>query len=705
MRAVHTLVVLTVAALAALSTFAQDGAPAIPLAGSDAAAVTVPSSPAAWGGPRTGKEATLAERVADYRIEATLDPVRHTVEGRQQLTWRNRSSQAVRSVYLHLYLNAFRNGDSTFNTELRAQGLNDGMADGEWGYIDLRHVRQAGRAVPWTFVQPDGGPATDRTVVRLDLPQAVPAGGSTTLDIAFFDQLPKVTARTGWFGTFHLVVQWFPKIGVLELPGERGATAPRWNVHEYHTDSEYYADFGHYDVKLTVPKGYTVGATGALQGQPVEAAGRVTHHYVQGDVHDFAWTADSRTAAPLRDTWTAPGTTPVAITVLYPPEYASNAQPVLQMTRRSLDYFQRMLGPYPYGTLTVVVPPFNAPHAGSMEYPTFITVDSIEDPAPGTRARYDLDFVTVHEFAHSYFYGILASNEFEEPMLDEGLNEYWNTRMLGPHPASPSVWASLLYAGGAYSFAGFPGERFDMPRPEPADPLGQNAWHRLLGVGPVYSRTAVMLHDLEAQLGKATMERAFRVYYERWKFRHPSVADLREVLAEVSGQRGLVEAVFAQQVYGAQPVDDRIERIVSTEMTPLAGHGVGWDEVGEREERLREQWKAQHPHARGAGPFPYRTTVIVQRRGAAVPQTLVVRFADGSSATVQWNGTERWRRFDWVRPARAVSAQLDPARRHLLDVNKLDDSRTVAADDAATRRWTLDFAAIVQALLALVAAV
>jgi hypothetical protein len=143
------------------------------------------------------------------------------------------------------------------------------------------------------------GPSTDRTVVRLDLPEPVAPGASTTLDIDFFDQLPRVTARTGSYGTVHIVAQWFPKIGVLELPGERGATAPRWNVHQFHLHSEFYADFGEYDVSLTVPKGWTVGATGALQGKPVERNGKVTHSFVQGDVHDFAWTADKRFAKPL----------------------------------------------------------------------------------------------------------------------------------------------------------------------------------------------------------------------------------------------------------------------------------------------------------------------------------------------------------------------------------------------------------------------
>jgi hypothetical protein len=701
MRALHAVIAAAAATAILLvppAPLAQGARPAatqpIPFAPPHAAATTVPSSPGAWGGPRTGLEPTLSDRVANYRIEATLDPVRHTVAGRQQLTWRNRSDRTVRSVYLHLYLNAFRNGDSTFMTELRAQGLNDGMGEGEWGYIDLRHVRQGDAGVPWTFVQPDGGPATDRTVVRLDLPQGVAPGAATTLDIGFFGQLPRVTARTGHFGTFHLVAQWFPKIGVLELPGERGATAVRWNVHEYHTDSEYYADFGHYDVKLTVPRGYTVGATGALQGQPVESGGLVTHHYVQGDVHDFAWTADKRTAPPLRATWSAPGGKPVAITVLYPPDYASNAGPVLDMTKRSLAYFTEKLGPYPYGTLTVVIPPYNAAHAGSMEYPTFFSTDSVHDPAPGTRDRYDLDFVTVHEFAHMYLHGILASNEFEEPMLDEGLNEYWNVRMLGERPASLAVLATLLDGAGAFAFGGFPGERFDAPREEPADPVGQNAYDRLDGIGPAYSRTAVVLHDLQAQLGTEVFDRAFREYYRRWRFRHPGVADLREALAEASGQRALVERIFAQQVYAARKVDDRIASITSEEKPQQPGYAT-------RQGRLVEITPAM---LEADARVPFKTTVVLRRRGAAVPQTLVVEFKDGSRETVQWNGDEPWKRFEWVKPVQAVSARLDPQRRHLLDTNKLDDTRTVEADGIATRLWTLDFAAAAQALLALVAA-
>ena len=691
----------------------------IALAAPDAAAVTVPSSPGAWGGMRSGAEATLSDRVASYRIEATLDPVKHVVTGKQQLTWRNRSAVPVRSVYVHLYMNAFQGGDSTFFTEQRrrGKGFRSGVdiGDGNWGHIALRRVTQGGAQVAWRFVQPDGGPATDRTVARFDLPQAVAPGASTTLDMAFTTQLPRVIARTGYFDSFHLVGQWFPKIAVLELPGERGASAPRWNAHEFHMESEFYADFGSYDVSLTVPKGYVVGATGELQGAPVDKQGMVTRRYVQHDVHDFAWTADRRSAPPLVDTWTGPGSPAVTVQVLYPQEYAASARPALKAAKDALTWFSRTLGPYPYRTLTVVIPPFNAQEAGGMEYPTFVTASGYAEVPPTSLAEYELDGVTIHELGHGYFYGILASNEFEEPMLDEGLTEYWSTRMLRRrsqqlHPMPG--WLQRI--GVAPAFAAFDALRLASPRDRPADAPGANAWNRLQGIGPVYTRSATVLRDLEARIGSAAMERGVKEYYRRWKFRHPSIADLREALADGSGARAAVEDVFAKQVYATARVDDRVSDLESDEVLPQASsREVNGKRIVEtsaalqaRIDKLRAHWRRANPNAKpGAGPFPYFTQVTVRREGASVPQTLLVKFADGSSKTVAWDAEEKWRTFSWTLPVRAVSAELDPQRRHYLDVNKLDDSRTRTPDRSASTRWTSDAAAVFQLILSLIATV
>ncbi|KRE88853.1 peptidase M1 [Frateuria sp. Soil773] len=716
-------VLAQVQAPAAAAAAATVAAPAevteIPFAPAHAAAVSVPSAPDAWGGERTGNEPTLSDRVVSYRIEAELDAATHAVTGKEQLGWRNRSDRPVGSVYLHLYLNAFQNEGSTFFTErkvLTAHGRSRGAAQlkkGEWGWIDLKQVKQGDAALKWRFVHPDGGPDTDQTVVRIDLAQPVPAGGTLTLDIDFLSQLPRVVERTGWFGDFNLVAQWFPKIGVLELPGERGATAPRWNVHEFHFNSEFYADFGSYDVKMTVPSDYTVGAVGEQQGEPVAANGKTTYRFVQGDVHDFAWVA-AKGYKTLDGSWQGPGSPKVAVRVIYPPEYAGSAQPQLKASTDSLTYFSDTLGPYPYRTLTVVVPPYNASEAGGMEYPTFFTTEGYAKVEPGTLNQYASDFVTIHEFGHGYFYGLLASNEFEEPMLDEGLNEYWDQRMLRERKQGIVLAGPLLKSiGFAPSLSGFEMERIGAGLKEPADPLGGNAWDRFSSssYGSVYSRTATAMHDLEERLGKQVTERAFREYYRRWHFRHPSVADLRAALIDVSGDAKNVNQVFDQFVYGTAHIDDRVSSIDSEEVLPLAGSVLAGGKrsdgdtkaLDKRIDKQREDWKKAHPDAKpGTGPFPWKSTVTVFRAGAPVPQLLRVTFKDGSHEDVRWNDDRRWARFDFTRPTRVVSAELDPQRQIYLDANKLDDSRTEEPDGSASRRWTADVAALLQAFYSLV---
>ncbi|MBV8501040.1 MAG: M1 family metallopeptidase [Paucibacter sp.] len=710
-------------AMAASATPSPDG---IALADPNARAVREPSSPNAWGGPRSGQESTLSDRVVDYKIEARLDPDKHWIDGREQLTWRNRSQREVRAVYLHLYLNAFEGEGSTFMSEARVNGFkfrsDVPIKEGDWGHIKLGKVAQGGATVPWQFVHPDNGPATDHTVVRLDLPAAVAPGASTTLDIGFLGQLPRVLARTGYFGSFHLVGQWFPKMGVLELPGERGATEPRWNAHEFHMHSEFYADFGSYDVSLTVPEGYTVGATGEETGEPVRKDGWITRRFVQGDVHDFAWTADKRSAPVLEGEWTGEGSPKVKIKVLFPPEYAHNAPAVLKATQDSLSWFSKTLGPYPYKTVTAVIPPYNAKEAGGMEYPTFFTAEGYAKLEPKTIDEFALDFVTIHEFGHGYFYGLLASNEFEEPMLDEGLNEYWDQRMMRDRKQDIYLTTGLMrrLGIGLQGLKVFDMERLTAGLNNPPDGLGENSWHRFSSRSyqTVYSRTATTMRDLEEAIGHAKLEEAFKVYYARWKFRHPSVADFREVLAEVSGQPALVNKVFDTQVYASTKIDDRVDSLKCEEELPLLGSyaPAQGDQVEVTEDKRdaivkarREAWKKAHPaeaaKARDgeiAGPFPWRCTVVARRAGTPVAQTLLVKFADGSSQTLAWNDGSLWLRQSWVKPVKVVSVELDPKGLHYADLNRIDNSLTTESDARPALRLTTDFAALSQSFLALI---
>jgi hypothetical protein len=218
------------------------------------------------------------------------------------------------------------------------------------------------------------------------------------------------------------------------------------------------------------------------------------------------------------------------------------------------------------------------------------------------------------------------------------------------------------------------------------------------------------MRDLEAAVGTPALERAFKLYYERWKFRHPSAADLRAALAEGTGQPRVVARIFADQVYGVTPVNDSIATFRSNEVLPQPGYAMhGGKRVEVTSKALdkavaakREAWKKAHPDAKaGSGPFPYRTEVLVRRAGADVPQVLRVTFADGSTATARFSGRQPWQRFTWTRHARAVSVVLDPEGKHYLDATRIDNSRTLESDGSVARRLGSQFATALQTLFSM----
>jgi hypothetical protein len=273
-----------------------------------------------------------------------------------------------------------------------------------------------------------------------------------------------------------------------------------------------------------------------------------------------------------------------------------------------------------------------------------------------------------------------------------------------------SGWMKRL--GIAPVMSPFAAERLVAGLRQPPDPLGANAWDRLSSnsYGTVYSRTATAMHDLEERLGKPVLERAMHEYYRRWRFRHPSSADLRATLAEVSGNPKAVDAIFDQYVYGTAQIDDRVASIDTAEVLPQAGSALkdgkrselDSDALDKQADKRREDWDKAHPDAKpGSGPFPWHSTVTVRRDGVPVPQLLRVKFADGSSEDVHWNDDRRWARFDFTRPSKVVSAALDPERKIHLDTNKLNDSRTTKADGSASRRWSADAASLLQVFYAL----
>ncbi|HET9373268.1 MAG TPA: hypothetical protein VFO19_23555, partial [Vicinamibacterales bacterium] len=331
--------------------------------------------------------------VVDYRISVRLDATSKKLEGRERLTWRNPSADTVGDLWFHLYLNAFKSEKTTFYRESGGRLRGDVMSPDKWGWIRITSMRLADGTDltdTLTFEHPDDDNSDDETVARIVLPDSVPPGGEVTLDIAFDAQLPAVFARTGYYRDFHLAGQWFPKIAVYEPAGTRGRVSGGWNAHQFHAFSEFYANFGHFLVDITVPTPHVVGATGERRSRQDHPDGTTTYVYEQDRVHDFAWTADPSFvvvdamfsgatdvtaddyAAAARLVGAAVERLPdVRIQLLMQPDHVPQTARHLRAIKAAIKYFGLWYGPYPYATITVVDPPEGGMGAGGMEYPTF----------------------------------------------------------------------------------------------------------------------------------------------------------------------------------------------------------------------------------------------------------------------------------------------------------------------------------------------
>ena len=601
----------------------------------------------------------LSPRNANYTIDVKLDTRARTLSARETLVWTNITPAYARELQFHLYYNAWRNDDSTWMREhkltswWRAAGT---RRQGDFAAIDISAIAITGGALApvdltpqMRFIAPDDGNDADRTVLAVTLPQPIGPGQTVALDIAFTAKIPRPFARTGAIGNYFFIAQWFPKIGVLEQDG-------RWNCHQFHVGTEFFSDFGVYDVRMTVPRGWPLAATGRERERTDNADGTTTHRYYQEDVHDFAWTTSPH-FVESRERFEHAGLPPVEMRLMLQPEHASQAARHFDSARAALRHYGEWFGAYPYGHVTIVDPAWQSESDG-MEYPTLFTV--------GTRwlmPRADtyLEDTVVHEMGHQWWYGMVATNEFEDAWMDEGINQYANARVMAEEYAEGREVPRF--------FGGFvpwvledarwdrltSGEYLFMYRGSPTVDVQATPSFRYWpgDSGPMtYSKPALWLHTLERALGWPMVQQILSTFFERWKFKHPKPGDLFHVANEVS-RRDLTP--FFDQVYRGSAVFD-----------------YGVDTVTS-EETIDETFVSD---------------VIVRRHGDGIfPVTILATLADGEQRRFSWDGAGRWHRITLEHASRVVSAQVDPDQVLLLDTNFTNNSYTTepAAPRAATK--------------------
>jgi len=609
----------------------------------------------AASGQNTIFPSPLSPRIANYDIDARYDPARFTLEGREKLRWRNEGTDTVRSIEMHLYLNAFRNNRSTFMMESEDLPDQSPADSARWGFCQIRSLlTENGEELTGRirYIHPDDDNTDDRTVIEIPLPSPVLPGDTLVLSSVFTSKFPRPpVARSGGKAEYLFAGQWFPKIGVFE----NGS----WNCHQYHAQSEFFADFGVYNVNITLPQNEIVGATGLETGSEQNSDGTTTHRFHAEDVHDFAWTA-SPEYVEFRGR-----AEQVDIRVLMQPDHREQGPRYLAAAATALKYFHDWYGDYPFPNLTVVDPRRGARESAGMEYPTLFTAWTTHGIPAGCRIP---EMIIIHEFGHNYWYHLLASNEFEESWMDEGINTFTETQIMREAYGQTGNLLDLL---------GFTVDDLTLNRVEylgaaSCDPTLRFAWKYYSGASygvNSYAKPAVLLTTLQNYLGTETMRRIMRAYVNRWKFRHPTTKDFIAVANEVSGRN--LNWFFDQAIYSNAVLDYSVDKVTTREISP--GRGFGFT----------DRLTGNGPAADSAPSVPdtgrlYASEVDVRRLGTFIfPVTVEAKFEDGSRVREQWDGKDTWTRFRYTRRARLVSATVDPDRLIPLDINLTNNSRTV----------------------------
>jgi hypothetical protein len=454
-----------------------------------------------------------------------------------------------------------------------------------------------------------------------------------------------------------------------------------------------------------------VGAAGKETARKSDGQRKtVTTTFEQDRIHDFAWTADPdyirierdfiadrevsaqeyrEIAGTLRLPLEQVKLANVKMILLINPEHRGQAERHFKALRTALKYYGLWYGPYPYGQVTLVDPPFRS-GSGGMEYQTIFTAGTQVLPSPQAN---DPEMVIIHEFGHGYWYGLVANNEFEEAWLDEGINTYSTGKVLakaygaGSFPLTLAGIPLTRYSG-SFKYSDLELDRAAAVHAVTSDPVVTASWRFASSMSygmNVYMRAATGLRTLENLLGKEAMLRVMRAFHSRFRFRHPTTRDFIATAEEVSGRD--LGWFFAELFFGTAEWDYAVESAVSREITTARGL---FDRQGKKVEVTSKDARSQDKNDKKKR---FSTRVRVRRLGEARPGPGVMLqvktvFEDGTWKTEPWDGQGRWAEFSYEGSSRVKYAQVDPDTVFLIDRDLSNNSYVARARSAGAMRWS-----------------
>ncbi len=487
----------------------------------------------------------------DYDIAVSLNDSSNMLDGKITIRYRNNSPDTLTFIYMHLWPNAYSDRSSALSRQLLESG-NTSLyfaRKEDRGFIDQLAFTVDGQRVDMKF------DSQHSDIAQIMLREPLLPGKEAEIATPFRVKIPSgKISRMGFIGQSYQVSQWYPKPAVYDRNG--------WHPMPYLDQGEFYSEFGSFKVAITLPENYVVAATGRLQetterdwllekaiatsqiavfdtalAYPLSASKLKTITFIQDSIHDFAWFADKRFHVLKKD-FTLDDGKIIEAWAFFTNNEPSLWKQSLKYIEQGIRYYSSRIGPYPYDHYTAVDGTISA--GGGMEYPMITVIGKSGD-------AFALEDVIVHELGHSWFYGLLASNERKHGWMDEGINSYYELEYVDIRYNGDSAVGKNDVEGGftfstlagathitmregfrfAYKLSAF--DNSDQPITTSSEKF------TYLNYGSVmYTRTALAFDFLEDYLGTEVFDRAMQTYFNTWKFRHPQPDDFKEIMTSVT---------------------------------------------------------------------------------------------------------------------------------------------------------------------------
>jgi hypothetical protein len=481
------------------------------------------------------------QQQVNYSLDVTLHDDDNTLDGFERMEYINNSPDTLTHIYMHVWMNAYKNDRTAFSEQLLKNDATSFYFSGE---------EQRGYINRLDFKVNDVNAIVEETnnidIIKLNLPQPLLPHKTVVITTPFHVKLPYNFSRGGYIGQSYMITQWYPKAALYDKNG--------WHAMPYLDEGEYYNDFGNYDVSITLPSNYKVGATGVLKSveenvkikeqttdkKPVTKAKKPffpkkvtksqtppssdmakTLHYVAENVSDFAWFAD-KSFIVKTDTIQLPSHTVKASCYILPEseELYSNC---IRNIKRAVRFYSSQLGEYPFPAVNVVCSPKEGP-PGGMEYPMITLVNE--------ETEKDLDETMAHEIGHNWLMAVLSNNERDHAWMDEGMNTYIENKYMTTYYSDEEEKKSLNIAKPSDNFLDILISLHKDQSIETTSAAFNDANYGEM----VYTKTGLWMEYLEKVTGEETMLNIMHEYFKEYAFKHPQPEDFKKAAEEVSGK-------------------------------------------------------------------------------------------------------------------------------------------------------------------------